>query len=106
MDSQFQALSVPAVNTLLEKIKELNLDGQEVLSKYSVDDIARIYNGIGPDRFPEWFRNFLTELNEIILPAALIHDLDYDWGGSLEDFYASNKRLGINSVKCIKEKFT
>ena len=34
------ALSVPDVVTLLEKIKELNLDGQEVLSKYSVDDIA------------------------------------------------------------------
>ena len=100
------ALSVPDVVTLLEKIKELNLDGQEVLSKYSVDDIVRIYNGIGPDRFPEWFRNFLTELNEIILPAALIHDLDYDLGGSLEDFYASNKRLGTNSVKCIKEKFS
>lgn len=102
---QVQVLSVPTVEILLQKIKELNLDGQDVISHYSVEDIARIYNGIGPDRFPDWLRNFLSELNEIILPAALIHDLDYDLGGNWDDFYASNKRLGNNSIKCIKDKF-
>lgn len=66
-----------------EKLKELiltarrlKLEHVEILDKYSITEISRIYNGIGPDRFPAELRELLNSLHPTLLPVALIHDVE------------------------------
>ena len=41
---------------LVRKAYELDLEGVHILDKYSITQVESIYNGIGPDRFPDWLR--------------------------------------------------
>ena len=105
MSDVVTTLSLPGVDELIERSKQLKLDDNGLFNIYTRDEILSIYNGVGPDRFPEWFRHFLSEINSIILPAVLIHDLDYDHGGSIDEFYKANARLGSNAEICIRKKY-
>lgn len=84
------------VNELIRKARELNLENVGILDRYSVEEIAGIYNGIGPDRFPEVLREFLNTLHPTLQVVALIHDIEYHEGGTREQFTASNERFYRN----------
>ena len=58
---------------LIQKAYLLNLEGVHILDKYSVEEIGKIYNGIGPDRFPAALREFLNKLHPTLQVVALIH---------------------------------
>jgi len=89
--------------TKIERIKQLltiarqnDLEKRDILFQFEYDELAVIYNGIGPDRFPEKLRKFVTEVNEIFEPAALIHDVEYHIGGTEKDFTEANLRFRRN----------
>lgn len=84
------------VENLIAEARELNLENVEILDRYSLSQIAEIYNGIGPDRFPEWLREMLDDLHPSLCVVALIHDLEYYEGGSKEEFTESNERFYRN----------
>lgn len=42
--------------------------------------LARVYNGLGPDKFPAWLRRGLTWLLRRFEAAALPHDYRYTYG--------------------------
>ena len=84
------------VEELIKKARELKLENVEILDRYSEAEIAEIYNGIGPDRFPEVLREFLNTLHPTLQIVALIHDLEYHEGGTREQFTASNERFYRN----------
>ena len=84
------------VESLISEAKSLNLENVGILDRYSLSQIAEIYNGIGPDRFPEWLREMLDELHPSLCVVALIHDLEYYEGGSKEEFTESNERFYRN----------
>lgn len=81
---------------LITTARQNSLDNVTILDKYSLLELAKIYNGIGPDRFPAHLREFVTEVNTIFEPAALIHDVEYHEGGSKADFTAANTRFRRN----------
>ena len=58
------------INELRKKCYELELEGKEILDKYTDEDLEKIYNGIGPDRFPDWLREIVTESAEIFVMKA------------------------------------
>lgn len=87
---------------LIAKANEYQLEGLEIIDKYSLAEISKIYNGIGPDRMNEKIRDFITICNKTPLPAVLIHDLQYDFGGNKEDFRRSNRQLFHNLRKITK----
>ena len=96
----------------LEEIAELRrlcdvykLDGRQVLARYLNSELASIYNGIGPDRFPDWLREIVTKSAGLFEPAALIHDVEYHEGGTREQFTASNDRFRRNCYALVKEEY-
>ena len=90
---------------LITIAKQENLEGLEILSEFSYLELLRIYNGIGPDRFPDWLRAIVTEANGLFEPAALIHDLRYHIGGDYEDFTLSNDEFRENCYTLVKSAF-
>ena len=39
-------------------------------------ELFSIYNGIGPDSFPEWLRGLVSALHPSLAVAAFIHDIE------------------------------
>lgn len=93
------------LHDLIQKARELRLENVEILDRYSEEEISRIYNGIGPDRFPDWLRKIVTESAELFEAAALIHDVEYDEGGTREQFTAANDRFRRNCYTLVKDRY-
>ena len=81
------------------------LEGREILADFELAELARIYNGIGPDRFPDWMRELVTEASSLFEPAALIHDVRYHIGGTIEDFTEANAEFRRNCDRLIAARF-
>lgn len=84
------------VEKLIGEARKLNLEHVEILDRYTVEQISQIYNGIGPDRFPEWLRKTLDKLHPSLRVVALVHDLEYYEGGTRDEFEESNERFYRN----------
>ena len=93
------------LHDLIQKARDLKLENVEILDRYSEAEIAEIYNGIGPDRFPDWLRKIVTESAELFEAAALIHDVEYDEGGTREQFTAANDRFCRNCYTLVKDRY-
>lgn len=80
--------------------------GLEIRSDVPIDKVVKIYNGTGPEVFPDWARKVLDLIYKDLQPAVCGHDLDYYYGkGTRADFYAANERLERNGIICAKAKF-
>lgn len=97
--------TVKHVQELLKKIEEAKLQGREILRSYLTCEISEIYNGIGPDRFPDWLREIITKTAGIFEPAALIHDVRYQIGGTKKDFTRANTEFKKNCYKLVKKEY-
>lgn len=93
------------VAKLVHKAQQLKLEGVEILDNYSLDEIGQIYNGIGPDRFPDWLREAVTDSAGIFEPAAVIHDIEYNIGGTWQNFTDANERFKRNCYKLVKDEY-
>ena len=90
---------------LVRKAYALDLENVHILDKYSITEIGKIYNGIGPDRFPDWLREIVTASADLFEPAALIHDVEYHVGGTREQFTAANDRFKQNCYTLVKDRY-
>lgn len=93
------------IEELIRKIKTMELEGAEILDRFTAEAIGKIYNGIGPDRFPDWLRKIVTESAGIFEPAAVIHDVEYDIGGTWQDFTDANERFRRNCYRLVKAEY-
>ena len=98
-------MSSTATIELVRKAYDLKLENVHILDKYSITEIGKIYNGIGPDRFPDWLREIVTASAGLFEPAALIHDVEYHEGGTREQFDASNERFKRNCYTLVKDRY-
>lgn len=90
---------------LILACNDAELEGRHVLDDYSLVELARIYNGIGPDRFPDWLRAIITEANGLFEPAALIHDVRYHIGGNEIDFTDANAEFHRNCRRLVLREY-
>lgn len=93
------------IKKLMERAIDAELEGTWFFQWYSAEELAVIYNGIGPDRFPDWLRKLLTTSAKLFEPAALIHDLEYFLGGGPADFTAANQRFRTNCFRLICRQY-
>lgn len=91
---------------LLDEAKALGLDGVERAASLDYGRLCAIYNGTGPEWLPSAFREILDVIARDILPAVLIHDVDYALGsGGAKDFREANLRLARNGITCAKARY-
>ncbi len=78
-------------------VEKYQLEGREILNLYSIEEIVEIYNGAGPDSWPEIGREILTNFMSLFKPVIMIHDLDFDRSDGTETtFQAVTARWKTN----------
>ena len=87
--------------------EELQLENREIIRKYKITELAGIYNGIGPDSFPEWLRGLVSALHPSLAVVAFIHDIEWhESDGSKEKFTESNNRFKTNGYTVAKANYS
>ena len=90
------------ITALIKKACDLKLTDAGWVACFSPEELATVYNGIGPEWLPISIREKLTEYLAIFAPACFIHDFHYWIGdGSRKDFNYANDILEVNCRKCI-----
>ena len=75
----------------------LELENRQILCKYTDEELAESFNGIGPESFPDWIVSAMDSISPELLPVCLIHDIEWlESDGTRESFHASNGRLRRN----------
>ena len=94
------ATTVEEARRLRELCERCELENREILAKYTDEQLAAIYNGIGPEAFPQWLRAALDAVHPSLAPVAFIHDVEWhESDGSEESFAESNARFRRNGCK-------
>lgn len=100
------AVKIHKVAGLYEEAVRAELYGVEALHEYGAAELARIYNGIGPDALPPGIRQRVTDYLALFEPAALIHDVRYASGDGTEtDWHAANEEFLANCLALVKRKY-
>lgn len=80
--------------------RQYKLFDHKLLYHYTVKELRGIYNGCGPEFFPAWIRRLLDSCTAAERPAILIHDVEFERGGSIWGFVKANIRLFANCWIC------
>ena len=87
------------IEKLIATARDANLEGVELLNG-DPEAIAVMYNGIGPEEWPEEWRRAITRCFNLFQPAALIHDLRFTYAsGTRRDFNYANVEFHNNCLK-------
>ena len=88
------------IDDLMMKAVEAGLDGLDFMARFTYEDLADGYNGIGPEFLPPKLRDRVSDILHIFAPAALIHDMRNEYSdGSREKFLAANDEFRRNCIK-------
>ena len=100
------AEKVAEIKALREKCEKYQLENREILARFTDEELARIYNGIGPSSFPDWLRDVLDARHPSLDCVALIHDVENELSdGTKASFKTSNRRFRKNGNKVAKTEF-
>ncbi len=88
------------VQMLRIEAKRLGLEAPESFWMAPVEELARNYNGCGPEWMSKFERATLTFALRVFEPAILIHDYEFsESDGTKKSFKAANSRIFANCVK-------
>lgn len=88
------------ISRLMLLVAEYGLEGKMLVESYTFAELAKFFNGMGPEWFPAWAREVLDKIFDVFAPAFLIHDTEWaTTEGSYREFLNSNDRLERNCKK-------
>lgn len=94
------------IDDLMGKAVEAGLDGLDFMARFTYEDLANGYNGIGPEFLPETIRAKVSSHLALFAPAALIHDMRYSVGdGTRQSFNFANYEFRDNALKLADAAF-
>ena len=94
------------IRELKQKADAFQLENREIIGKYTLEELCSIYNGIGPDSFPDWLRDVISSLHPSLATVAFIHDIEWhESDGSKEKFAESNARFKTNGYRVAKAEY-
>lgn len=84
-------------NEMLHAAENYALAGLEFAKQFPLSQLAKDFNGIGPEFFPDRLRKFIDKLCYVFLPAAFVHDVRWSHSdGTTAQFLRSNEELELN----------
>ena len=87
--------------------EESKLEATEQFWQTPLSELAKIYNGAGPDWFPGLIRKRLTKYLDLFQPAFLEHDFSFHYSDKTpKRFKEANKRLYRNSKRLISNNYS
>ena len=88
------------IDELLKIAVAADLEGLDFLSRFTYDQLADGYNGIGPEFLKPIIREVVSEFLHIFKPAAVGHDLRNELSdGKREGFCAANEEFLRNCIR-------
>ena len=76
---------------------DYELRGSNKLLKYCDEALQTIYNGVGPDRWPDSVRQLLTGLASLYEAAVMIHDVEFkESDGTVSSFLDTVEHFKAN----------
>lgn len=88
------------IDALVRAAVVAELDGCDFLASFDYEELAREYNGIGPEWLPEKWRAKASDYLELFAPAALIHDMRFAQSdGTNHGFVCANMEFRDNCLK-------
>ena len=94
------------VAELVGKARDAGLEGCDWLSQFTLVEVAREYNGIGPEWAGAHVRDLVTGKLALFEPAALIHDMrNYKSDGTGAAFHYANGEFILNCLKLAKQAY-
>lgn len=94
------------IQMLRKKAEELKLEGYERLAGYSDYSLYEIYNGAGPERWPDFIRVVITEILDLFEAAFLIHDVEFhESNGERGNWIDTNNRCVKNMRRIINDEY-
>ena len=86
---------------LMELCEKYELEGVRTVEKYTLEELARIYNGAGPDSWIPAARDVLTDLMELFEPVVLIHDVQFSESDALHETFERTVEMWKQNCKKI-----
>lgn len=86
---------------LRQKCKEYQLEGRKILEGFSLEELAKEYNGAGPDSWIPEAREILTKAMALFKPAVLIHDMQFALSDGTDEGFAETVAIWCANTKKI-----
>ena len=86
---------------LMELCEKYELEGVRTVEKYTLEELAQIYNGAGPDSWIPAARDVLTALMELFDPVVLIHDVQFSESDALRETFERTVEMWKQNCKKI-----
>ena len=94
------------VKRMLAMCRAYGLGGFLFALSFPPEQLAKDFNGIGPEWFPEKLRTAIDRLSADLMPAAFIHDVRYAHNdGSTRQFNEANAELEANGYLIADAKY-
>ena len=94
------------IDALVKAAVLAGLDGCDFLATFDYEELAREYNGIGPEWLPRTWREKASDCLALFAPAALIHDMRYAASdGTSYGFNYANMEFRENCLKLANERY-
>lgn len=102
------SLLVDKARRLANFCYENRFDGIDVLMGVKISQMARIYDGIGPDFEASVVLKILGHINPLFEPAGFLQDIAYrlETDRSRENFHRVNLDFWHNCIRCVKLKYS
>jgi hypothetical protein len=96
-------IGIADIAKIRRRVFDYGLLGSDRLLKYSDAELQGIYNGVGPDRWPEAVRRLLTGLAGLYEPAVMVHDVEFRESDGLVDSFKDTVEHFRANVKIIQK---
>lgn len=98
--------SLATIESLIHFAATKNLHGADALVAAGPDVVRDAYNGIGPEWLREDVREKVTKYLAVFAPAAVIHDLRYEYSnGERYAFDVANMEYFVNCFKLARDRY-
>lgn len=89
------------IRAVVEQNRKYKLKGWETVQKYTVEGLKKIYNGAGPEAWPDWIRVVLTKAMGKFKGVILVHDVQFSESNGTREMFDYVTQCWIDNCRTI-----